>query len=331
MSKSPKTKSGELSIEERVELIKRNTAEIITGDELKDLLKKKKAPIVYCGYEINGPMHLGHFVTITKLSDFASAGFKVKVLLADVHTMLNRKTDDQEFINDQISNWKKTLKAIGLNCEVVLGSDFQFKPEYVMDVMKLAQKTTINRGLRSMQEVARDVDNATISQLWYPLMQIVDIKHLGADVSEGGLEQRKIYMTGRELSKDLDHPFIAVHTPLITSLKGPGSKMSKSIPGSGILVTDDYTTIKKTISEAYCPAKDISDNPILQIIKLIIFPRIKEFVIKRPQKFGGDLSFSDHQSLEKAYADGLHPMDLKNATIEYLEEIIKPIREGWKK
>lgn len=323
-----KRKANEL--DKRLELIKRNTEEIVTEQELIELLNKKKIPVVYCGYEPNGPMHLGHFVTVTKLADMERAGFKVKVLLADVHALLNRKGSKEE-IDKEVENWRKTIKAIGLKAEVALGSDFQFKPEYQMDVMALAQASTINRGLRSMQEIARDVENATISQLWYPLMQVADIKYLGADVALGGMEQRKVHMIGKDMGKILNYNFVAVHTPLITSLKGPGQKMSKSLPGSGISVTDSYDEIKKTIGGAYCPEKDVKENPVLQIANLIIFPRIDKMVIKRPQKFGGDLIFKSYGELESAYAGGnLHPLDLKNAVTEYLEEIIAPIREAYK-
>jgi len=319
-----------MSIEERFELIKRNTEEIVTEEELKNLLKTKKNPRVYCGYEPSGPLHLGHFVTITKLIDLQKAGFHVVMLLADIHALLNRK-GGEEAIKKEVENWKKTIKAIGIKAEIAIGSDFEFSKEYQLDVMKLAQDSTINRGLRSMQEIARDVENATISQLWYPLMQVVDIKQLKLDVALGGLEQRKIHMIGREMSKTLDHKFVAIHTPLITSLKGPGQKMSKSIPGSGISVTDSLEEIKKTIKDAYCPEKEVKDNPILQISRLILFPRFEKIEIKRDKKFGGNLSFSNYESLEKTYSSGkLHPLDLKNSVIEYLWKIIEPIRKNWK-
>jgi len=319
-----------MNFEEKIGLIKKNTEEIVSLEELKELLKKKKQPRVYCGYEPNGPMHLGHFVTITKLLDMEKAGFKVIILLADIHALLNRKGGEEE-IKKEVENWRKTIKAIGINAEVVLGSDFEFSKEYQLDVMKLAQASTIQRGLRSMQEIARDSENATISQLWYPLMQVTDIKHLKLDVALGGMEQRKVHMIGKDMAKILNYNFIALHTPLITSLKGPGQKMSKSIPGSGISVTDSYEEIKKIISKAYCPEKDIKDNPILQIVKLIIFPRFETLEINRPEKFGGDLSFKDYEELEKNYSSGsLHPLDLKNAVIEYLEKIIAPIRKNYK-
>jgi tyrosyl-tRNA synthetase len=315
---------------EKFELIKQNTEEILSEEAMKDILKKKKLPSVYCGYEPSGPMHLGHFVTITKLMDMQKAGFHVKILLADIHALLNKKGSEKE-IAKEVEAWRKTVKAIGLKCEVVLGSDFQFSKEYQFDVMRLAQASTINRGLRSMQEIARDVENATISQLWYPLMQVADIKHLKVDVALGGLEQRKVHMIGKDLSKVLGYDFIALHTSLITSLKGPGEKMSKSISGSGISVTDSTEEIKNTISKAYCPAGDAKDNPILQISNLILFPHLGKIEIKRPEKFGGNKTYSVYKDLESDFVGGkLHPMDLKNAVAEGLEKIIAPIRKNFK-
>lgn len=313
----------------RMDLIKNNTVEIITESELSKVLEKK-TPSVYCGYEPSGPMHLGHFVTVTKLMEFARAGFRVKVLLADIHAFLNRKGNEED-IKREVENWSKTVKAIGLDAEIVLGSKFQFEKEYQLDVMRLAQESTINRGLRSMQEIARDVEHATISQLWYPLMQVADIKHLGVDVAQGGMEQRKVHMIGRDMKDVFKYNFVAVHTPLITSMKGPGEKMSKSIKGSGIAVTDSYEEIKNTVKNAYCPEKVKEDNPILQISRLIIFPRIKAFKIERSAKFGGDIEFDSYEDLEKAYVSAkIHPLDLKNAVTENLENIISPIRKKWK-
>lgn len=94
---------------------------------------------------------------------------------------------------------------------------------------------------------------------------------------------------------------------------------------------DSQEEIKKAISEAYCPEKTVKDNPILQINKLIIFPFLSSIKIKRPSKFGGDKDFESYEDLEKEYEQGkLHPLDLKNSTIQSLEEIIKPIRNNLK-
>ncbi|MBI4116120.1 tyrosine--tRNA ligase [Candidatus Pacearchaeota archaeon] len=315
-----------MNTDKKLELIKRNTVEIVGEEELDKLLKKNKKPVVYCGYEPSGSVHLGHFVTLSKLLDFEKAGFKVKVLLADVHAMLNRKGDEKQ-IKKEAELWGRIIRTIGLNAEIILGSSFEFEKKYQFEVMNLAQHSTIQRGLRSMQEVARDIENATISQVIYPLMQVVDIKFLNADVALGGMEQRKIHMLGKDSEKILKHKFIAIHTPLISSLKGEG-KMSKSIPGSSIFLDDSHETIKNTIKNAYCPEKQIENNPLLQILKLIIFPRIKSMKISRPEKFGGNLEVENYEELENIYSAGkLHPMDLKNAVTEELEKIIGTIRK----
>ena len=118
-----------MDVDKKLELIMRNVAEIVSEEQLLKIMKEKKKPVIYCGYEPNGPMHLGHFVTITKLMDFEKVGFKVIILLADVHAFLNRKGSEEE-IKKEVENWRKTIKAIGLNAEVVLGSSFQFEKEY---------------------------------------------------------------------------------------------------------------------------------------------------------------------------------------------------------
>lgn len=316
-----------MDIQKKIALAKRNTAEILTEEELVKLLKEKKQPITYCGYEPSGPIHLGHLVTLTKLRDLQEAGFKVKILLADMHAYLNKKGDFAH-IEREMLHWSKGIKALGLQAEVIKGTSFQYKKEYWSDVLSMSLKTTINRGLRSMQEIARDIDNATISQIFYPLMQIEDMKMLDVDVAHGGIEQRKIHALARELLPGIGFKApIALHTPLITSLKGPGSKMSKSIPGSGISVIDNDEEIECNIKNAYCPEKIVKDNPILQITKLIIFPRRNNITIERPQKFGGSITCAAYEEVEKIYQEGrLHPLDLKNTVINELKTIIKPIR-----
>ena len=80
---------------DKIELIKRNCAEIINEDKIEKFMKKG---VVYCGYEVSGEIHLGHLVTIIKLLDLQKAGIKVKILLADWHTWLNKK-GDWDFVN----------------------------------------------------------------------------------------------------------------------------------------------------------------------------------------------------------------------------------------
>ena len=52
----------EMSVEEKFELIKRNTAEIISEEGLKRLLKEKKKPVIYWGTAPTGKPHVGYLI-----------------------------------------------------------------------------------------------------------------------------------------------------------------------------------------------------------------------------------------------------------------------------
>ncbi len=317
-----------MNIDEKIELVSRNTVEVVEPSEMKELLEKGKSPYAYCGYEPSGEIHLGHLVTVTKLIDLENAGIKVKVLFADWHAWLNRKGSWDE-IGKIVKVWKKGFTKLGLkNPEFVLGTDFQRKSEYIDDLLKLSIGTTVNRGMRSMQEVARDIDHASVSQIIYPLMQINDIKHLGVDIAQSGIEQRKIHMLAREILNKVEYKKpILVHTPLVSSLTSSG-KMSSSEPDSIISVRDSPEDIKRKLNKANCPAGETEENPVLEIAKLVVFPRTNSLEIKRDEKYGGSLRFDDFSELEKAFVKkDLHPADLKNAVAEGLTEILDPVRK----
>ena len=75
----------------------------------------------------------------------------------------------------------------------------------------------------------------------------------------------------------------------------------------------------------------MKENPLLQIMQLILFPKFDKIEIKREKKFGGDLIFKKYEELEEAFAQKkLHPIDLKSASIEYLEKLISPIRNEYR-
>ena len=109
------------------------------------------------------------------------------------------------------------------------------------------------------------------------------------------------------------------------------SKMSKSKPQTCIFVHDTKEEIANKLKNAYCPEKIIEGNPVLEYCKYILFKKFKTIKIERPAKFGGDLEFSSYEELENAYRNGLHPLDLKNATANYLDKIIAPIRKHFQK
>ena len=104
--------------------------------------------------------------------------------------------------------------------------------------------------------------------------------------------------------------------------------MSASDPLSHIRVTDSPQDIKSTIKKAYCPAGDLEQNPITATVRYILMPRFGKILIKRKEKFGGDIEFDDIDAFEQAYTkQQLHPLDVKAAVTEGLIELLAPARE----
>jgi tyrosyl-tRNA synthetase len=313
---------------DRLELVKRNVEEIVTEEELQELLKKKEAPRAYVGYEPSGKIHMGHVLTVNKLIDLQKAGFKITVLLADVHAYLNKKGTLEEVRKIADYN-RRCFIALGLDenkTDFVYGSDFQLGAEYMLNVLKLSRIVTLNRARRSMDEVGRAMDDPTVSQMVYPLMQAVDISMLGVDIAVGGIDQRKIHMLARENLKGLgfDTP-ICIHTPILLGLDGTKMASSKD---NFISVDDTEAEISRKIKKAYCKIGDVEENPILALFRYHIFPRYETIVIERPEKFGGNLIYASYSEMESSFmAEKVHPMDLKNSAAKYINAILDTVRK----
>ncbi|WP_048149665.1 tyrosine--tRNA ligase [Methanolacinia paynteri] len=308
------------------ELAIRNTVEVVTEDELRAVMAQPERS-VYAGYEPSGEIHLGHLVTINKLMDLRDAGFKVVVLLANLHAFLNQKGTMDEV--RELSDYnRRCFEAVGLKgkgVEFVLGTDVQLTPEYELNVLRLSQAITLNRAKRSMDEVGRNMDAPRVSQMVYPIMQMVDIHTLGVDMALGGIDQRKIHMLAREYLPTIGAKApLCMHTPILNGLNG--KKMSSS-EGNYISVADSEDEIRKKMKKAFCPP-EIEENPVLQTLKYHVFPRMGTVTLTRPEKFGGDREFASYEECEAAYAAGeIHPADLKGMTTEGLIEVLAPARE----
>ncbi|TAL46770.1 tyrosine--tRNA ligase, partial [archaeon] len=157
-------------------------------------------------------------------------------------------------------------------------------------------------------------------------------------------DQRKIHVLAREVYPKLkwEKP-VALHHHLLAGLSEPpqaadklektiAAKMSKSKPWTAIFIHDTDKEIKEKLNKAWCPEKQVELNPVLEILKYIVFREIDTLIIDRPQKFGGRVEFNSYDELESAYAKGaIHPLDLKKTTTEELSKVLKPIREHFAK
>jgi tyrosyl-tRNA synthetase len=339
-----------MDVDERLAFIMREpTEEVVTADELHALIETKTHPRHYIGLEISGMLHIGSLVmTGFKINDFMKAGINTTVFLADWHTYINDKMGgDWDRIKEVSQYYTEAFKFFCPGVNIVLGSDLYKKTQdYWENFVRFSKHMTLARTMRSLTIMGRSEaeKNLDLSQLLYPPMQSVDIKALDLDIVHAGMDQRKIHMLVREIFPKLGWKVpILVHHHLLPGLSEPlrisldqnnaedtriSSKMSKSKPTSGLLIHDDEKVIRNKIDKAFCPVGVAAGNPILELVHYVVFHEFDEFVIERPIRYGGSTTYTNYKDLEHDFViKKIHPMDLKNSTVNYVNKIIEPIRK----
>jgi tyrosyl-tRNA synthetase len=344
-----------MDLEERFQLIMGVGEEVITPEELKTLLEEKKNPVAYDGFEPSGLSHLPFGVyRALLLKDLIKAGVHFKLWLADWFAWINRKMGGElERIHTVGDYFTEVWRAAGVpmeKVEVLWASDAMDSIEYWERVVRIAKVTSVARATRALTIMGRkEGDMTEVAQYFYPMMQVADIFHLEADITQLGLDQRRANVLAREVGPKLGwwKPIVISHHMLM-NLEGAAepegyddehatdvqiaSKMSKSKPESTIFVHDSYEEIKNKIRGAFCPPKEVENNPLLDYAKHLVFRVFDTMIIERPSKYGGDLEFISYKELEDAYHNGdLHPLDLKNGMTYYIDKMIEPIRTHFEK
>ncbi len=330
-----------LSTEEAFDLIKRNTEEIVDEDELKQILEEGN-PKAYWGTAPTGRIHIGYLIPMSKIADFLNAGVDFKILLANLHAHLDDMKSPFELLEHRTEYYRQVilgmLEGLGVDqkkVKFVIGTDFELDSNYSLDLLKLSAMVTLNRSRRAGAEVVRTANDPKLGAFIYPLMQSLDVPYLDCNIAFGGIDQRGIYMLGREYLPKIGYSKpVCVFNPLLPGLTG--EKMSASEESTKIDALEPPKSLRKKYSKSFCPEKKVDDNPVLFFAKTVIFPYLERinspFEVKRPEKFGGDVSFGSYMDLENAYESGaLHPADLKKSIGDYLVTILDPVRKRFEK
>jgi len=346
-------------MEEKLEKILRLLEEIITIEDLRYFLDKKIPLRHYIGFELSGLAHLGTALfTSIKIKDFQEAGIDTHIFLADWHSWINDKLggDLQNIQKYGVSYFKEvfsiTLKSIeAKEVNFILASEM-YKENYWETVIEVAKNTTLARIQRSIDILGKkEGSSVDFAKLIYPIMQVADIFVGGFNFVHAGIDQRKAHVIARQVATKLKiSPLkfkneiikpVIVHQPLILSISKPPIwpltpdkfielkselKMSKSKPESCIFIHDSPYEVEKKIMKAFCPPKEVTYNPILNIVNYIIFPLKKVFKVKNIN--GSYITFDNFNKLKISYEkEEIHPLDLKESVLFYLNDILKPIYE----
>lgn len=333
--------TNELTPEEKYALIKENLDEVMKPEIIEDIVLKQKRPLViYWGTATTGRPHCGYFVPMMKIAQFLRAGCTVKILLADVHGFLDNLKAPIELVKFRAEYYKfiiqSLLRAVGVNLdklEFVLGSSYQLSAAYTMDLFRLSTIVTEHDAKKAGAEVVKQVDNATLSGLIYPLMQTIDEQHLDVDAQFGGVDQRKIFALAQESLPKVNYKARAhLMNPMVPGLAG--GKMSASEPDSKIDILDTADAVKKKLKKAYAAAKEVEGNGIISFVEYVLLPLSAlrredgraHFVIE-DEREGKQFVYNDIRQLHDDYkADRLTPQLLKAGASAALVDLLAPIQ-----
>jgi tyrosyl-tRNA synthetase len=337
-----------MSASDRYDLLKRNTAEIITDSDLKKL--KRDGVRGYIGVEPSGLFHVGWTLWVEKVKDLIEAGVQMTFLEATWHAWINDKLGgDIDAIKACAAYLRHCLAALGVavgSLEFIDAEEMISNPDYWALLLRVAKHLTLARVKRAMTIMGRKTRDADtdFSKLIYPTMQVSDIFYLDLDVCVGGTDQRRAHVLAREVSRRLGLKTpVGIHTPLLMGLGGLGrmdaekpsqkevidGKMSKSKPETCVYIHDGEDEIRRKLLNAYCPPKMIDYNPVLEFNRHLLFSEAGFALrIDRPPKYGGTSHVKTYRELVKGYLRGdIHPLDLKNATATALSVKLAPVRQ----
>lgn len=150
--------------------------------------------ICYAGTATTGRPHCGYYVPALKIAQLLAAGCDVVVLLADIHGFLDNLKAPIELVESRAQYYRLVISAIlesvGVptgKLEFVLGSSYQKSAEYVMDVYRLSSVISEHDAKKAGAEIVKQSDNAPLSGLLYPILQVLDEEHLKVDAQFGGI------------------------------------------------------------------------------------------------------------------------------------------------
>ena len=331
-----------MDVESRAAVVARSTQEVVTPDELRGVFEGHARPRAYIGFEPSGRLTIGHLVTARKMRDLVEADCDLTVFLADWHGWINDKLGGSlERIRAAGEYMRSAFTALGVDpdrTQYRWASDLAARSEYWARVIRIAKATSLARTKRAMTIMGRGEEEANLdtAKLFYPAMQAADIFELPVEIAYAGIDQRRAHVLARESAHHYGWPVpVAVHTPLISSLKGGGrmdpatmgveKKMSKSDPTGSITIPSSPEVIRERIASAFCPAKTLEANPVAELAVHVLFPWEGRVEVHRPAKFGGDRGFEAPAEFVEAYGKGeVHPQDLKSAVADGLVRILAP-------
>ncbi len=216
---------------------------------------------VLSGIRATGRLHLGNYLGAVKgmLELQKDPQYQTLYMVADTHTLTTpyeidalRVNRRQVIIDYLAAGLDPERSILFLQSMVPQHTELAFYFSAVTSIARMQHLPTFK------DKVKQHPDHATMALLNYPLLMAADILVYNASLVPVGIDQEPHLEIAREIARKMNAEFgtdfpepkrFATKGEYVPSLQGVG-KMSKSVEGSYITLTDDLQTIEKRLATA---------------------------------------------------------------------------------
>jgi tryptophanyl-tRNA synthetase len=282
---------------------------------------------VLSGIRATGRLHLGNYLGAVKgfLELQENPEYETFYMVADVHTITTPYDIDElrknrrEVIMDYLAAGLDPEKSVIFQqAEVNQHIELAFYFSSVTSIGKMQHLPTFK------EKVKQYPHDTTMALLNYPILMTADILVYKAGLVPVGIDQEPHLEVAREIARSMNHKFgtdfpepkrFATKGEYVPSLTGEG-KMSKSVEGSYISLTDDLEAIKDKLAKAPTDSgkgdKVPTEGGVAALLKFV-------------ELFQG---LEKRQDFEKQYlVEGIRYKDLKEDLAQAIYEEIRPLQE----
>ncbi|MFZ1549499.1 MAG: tryptophan--tRNA ligase [Microgenomates group bacterium] len=301
---------------------------------------------VLSGIRATGRLHLGNYLGAVKgmLELQENPDYETLYMVADLHTVTT-PYDVEELKANRREVYLEYL-ACGLDPKksiIFFQSDVPEHTELAFYFSSVATIARMQHLPTYKDKVKQYPQDNTMALLNYPLLMSADILIYKANFVPVGIDQEPHLEVAREIARKMNDKYglsfpepkrFASEGEYIPSLKGEG-KMSKSVEGSFINLTDSFEEVQKKVRSM--PTATVAGGEMNAGIKALFTLAdiyLSESVGEYKKKFeAGTLQFSDlKDSLAQAIFEKLKPIQNKRIELEANPEYIAQlIQEGARK
>lgn len=287
---------------------------------------------VFSGIRATGRLHLGNYLGAVKGMIALQENREYETLFAvvDLHTMTTPydhaklASTANEVILDYLACGLDPDKSIIFRQSDSHHAEFAFYLSTVVSVARMQHLPTFK------DKVKQHPKGVTMALLNYPILMAADILIYKASDIPVGIDQEPHLEVAREIARKMNSMYgldfpeptrFATSGGYVPSLTGEG-KMSKSVEGSFINLTDDLDTIKRHLASAPTDSGKGDKVPSVQgVANLLAFVELFQGEDKRKeyekQYIGAGIRYSQlKDELAKAIYDELKPIQAKRKEFE---------------